>query len=1044
MDSPVHQQHTSDDLTALAQGIVDRVLRAQRTDAAAAASSQHPIIAGAYHYLIGQLALNLDNLPPLASFAGEIQNLNQLSSQYARERPSTPRGPTGSVPCFLDDQISPRSKKTRETASGLAQKLGKEWASLRKRCQIVISFDPKHPESDPDIDDHIVFLLNGVQKYVLVFAPHFENLTHFSTDDPPLLQKAKKAVLDVILHIREQGISFTEDEYLFYILASLPVADTSQRSDQLEEPLRQTLAAGLHRRYMGNAHHRLLAFANQVNLSLFRDKPQDKRPYYKGTTIVQSSGTGKTRMLLQLGSISPLLYVCIRPHDATSARSGYPLGDSAMMELALRTLPQKTALTYHEKAAILLAAWFDTLASELESLDTPAEKSRYLEQLNDFGNSEHEKDRNDFFQAVSRTAFISALQGPVSSSDHNAIFRAHLDQPLQRLRNQMRSVQQHYIPQQPGPVSTPFSETLVFVAIDECVTLAPPFLDSICRAWDYISELEHQQRQEALRSQQAADLQGPQICFWLVLLSTNSAATNLVRPQAEHTSTRHQAAVPLPTFVGVGFDVLRPELRALSTAMDAADPEYIKKYGRPLWISLVERSFWTTAIYKLLGTATFRRGQRTTCFNVLASRLALQYVPTRSSDTATFGEQATFARQAVDRHMRILTQVDDDAVLHIASPSEPVLAIAAALVMLPSDDEVTGDELVPQQRAMNRYGSILETVHTMCLVSANVDILKGVRGELVTRVLFMTAWDALKWRITHNTVQDRAWKAQQLLQPERLELILDGLVELDEQSKATVQSQIERVCTEIATRDPLYQDVHAWTHFTHFDVLAVSVQSLSPEFLWYCWKRGVAIQMAHLQPGIDGIIPVFVGDLSRPLGEREEFAASHMTYIAWDAKNRAKAGPLKADNCAKKPAHAGPILKHELGTPRAGLTERGLLTMLVDMDLHDKPARVKSIDGTDSLQVWIRGLGACINYPCLDVLQIREVMVNFQSAIASRNDYGIYNCITNPMDLDLTQSVFPTEGDQEPKNLAAVQSLDQVDQECGNQDGAEDDLMGIQ
>ncbi|CDS02173.1 hypothetical protein [Sporisorium scitamineum] len=76
------------------------------------------------------------------------------------------------------------------------------------------------------------------------------------------------------------------------------------------------------------------------------------------------------------------------------------------------------------------------------------------------------------------------------------------------------------------------------------------------------------------------------------------------------------------------------------------------------------------------------------------------------------------------------------------------------------------------------------------------------------------------------------------------------------------------VCTKIADRDPLYKDVHTWTHFMHFDVLTISVQSLSPEYLWYCWKHSVAIQMAHLQPGINGIIPIFVSDLSQPLGDR--------------------------------------------------------------------------------------------------------------------------------------------------------------------------------
>lgn len=82
------------------------------------------------------------------------------------------------------------------------------------------------------------------------------------------------------------------------------------------------------------------------------------------------------------------------------------------------------------------------------------------------------------------------------------------------------------------------------------------------------------------------------------------------------------------------------------------------------------------------------------------------------------------------------------------------------------------------------------------------------------------------------------------------------------------------------------------------------------------------------------------------------------------------------------------------------------------------------------------------NYPCLDVVQIHEVVVNFHCAVASRSrsDFDIYNRITDPMDLYSIQSTPPVEGYQEAMNLAAV---DQEDQEGGNGDEAQYEPMDI-
>lgn len=979
----------------------------------------HPLIAHAYRFLIDTLHREPDRILPLDLLARAIRNLNQLAASASP--PSTPIQTASTQDPAIDH--TPRGKTARADADNVRVKVGNDWIVLSKACKD-LRHEVKHGNEDL-IRDSLDTFSSKLDQYKSSFVPHFKNVQFVDSHDPSHLQVCKAAVRQAMSTVLRKQPPLTNDEALHYLLSSIPRPNAFQYQpfDPFEEPLRERLAQGIRRRYRGDAHRRLLAFAKEVNFSLFTNNADGRKPYYKGTTIVQSSGTGKTRMVLQLGRIAPLLFLCIRP-PAASARMGYPLGDMHIVDITL-TEWATLSFTDTEKAAILLAAWFDTLASTLQQQASRLAKFEALVQLNNFGTSGHQDLRDAFFATVATEARSLAQLGPVGG-EHNKIFSHYLDAPVRRLSQQIRLVQEHLSQGVEAAHDMP-----LFVAIDECVTFPPGLLNSICRAWAYIGELEDKQRKSHQEQHGKSGQEEELVCFWLLLLSTNSSATTFVRPQLEYSSLRHQNAIPLPTFVGVGFDVLRVELEPLQIALNVADPAHIQKYGRPLWISLVEGSFWPTAMTKLMGTGKFVPARPTISFNVLASRLALRYAPTRSADSPLFGEQATFARSAVDRHMRILDRVDSDAILHISSPSEPVLAIAASLAMMPTPLQRVTDTPLSPQKGVNRYGSILETVKSMCLASADVDILKGIRGELMARLLLMSAWDAAKVKEPgFQTSEDLAWKARVLLQPVALESILDGLVQLDQATFKTVHSQIERVCSRVRDGSPADADVQAWTHFTHFDILEVKVQHISPSYLWYCWKRGVAIQMAHPQHGIDGIIPVFVGDIHQPFdkgveGETatghsgchvaEAQAARQMTYIAWEAKNRQSTSPGKADEAAQKAVHAGPKLRYEQGD-EAGLTDRGILTLLADMGAKDQPARVKKIDETESMQLWLRGLGGPTNYPCLDTLEIRNVVDDFLRTVANRVEYELYNRVPDPMDL----SADTNSGDDDPAALSVT------------------------
>ncbi|CDR99818.1 hypothetical protein [Sporisorium scitamineum] len=633
----------------------------------------------------------------------------------------------------------------------------------------------------------------------------------------------------------------------------------------------------IRRPFQGDAPQRFLRFAMRVNTELFQTSNLQSLPYFKGTPLVQSSGTGKTRMLLQLGNMAPLLYICARNTPA-DARKGYPLPD-----LQLRTfLDRPTEISMQEKLAVFLAAWFEILAQDLEKLTHAEAKFNYLGQLNQYGDTNIKQKRQTFFHRVLQLANTKAPNGK-SPPNHQDIFETHLKPPLFELSKQLKQVQLHCRDKVNDMPHTPVPP--VFVTVDECVDLPDDALPCLHRAWNYMMQLEQ-------------DHSHQMTCFWLVLLSTNSGASSLIEPihyqyaNGVVASLRHIGAHPLPTFVAIGFDLLCAERTSLDSAAQVASLNSIKLYGCPLWASLLpsEIDFWVTAKQKLLGADNYD-GSIEQCFSVLASCLALRFVPIHSGSITLFGQQLSFLRNAVDHHMRMLTQVDPEGVLQVKSPSEPILAIAASFTMLPTPAKIAKDRQLSLELATKRYGSMLHTLNTLFLPSASIDLFRGTRGELMSCIAWMAAWDAIKLQELRQLDNQRAYNpatpsfstdsnsnnigldshARLLHQPVLLNKILVEMVQLDHAEQSKVDARIDKVCKMVSRcYDDAGTDIQAWTHFTHFDVLNNNLTQISPEFLWHCWKRGVALRMKSSQHGINGIIPVFIGNLDHKFSSQRQ------------------------------------------------------------------------------------------------------------------------------------------------------------------------------
>ncbi|SPO32670.1 uncharacterized protein UTRI_04414 [Ustilago trichophora] len=1019
--------------------------------------------------------------------ASNAYNLDLDSSESGSASPAS-RAVTPSQPQVLGTSVSTLSPNRRETLKLTSSAKCVEPDRWMDLCFLVESARQLHtrmqqatfPARTAELLTKLHARIDEFLSDLRIMRPKFESL--FSNLPTASLepQEARDHIMEALEKLASRH-TCTSDEAVTYLILSLPAHNSRPDGSRDNPELERHFALQLRREYRGDAPARFLRFVHSVNQHFTKSTKDGPSfdSYLQGTSIVQSSGTGKTRLVLELGKKAPLLYICVRrkPFDSrSSVKQGFPLAEENLYEY-FRDATQKHKASCDLQVAVFLAAWFETLCSRLEARATAQQKYEYLAQLNDYGGPGITQ-RPSFFRDVltlAHTKLSSACASaakPNASSANTDPFATHLDDVVCRLAAHLRLVrewlwQQHEAYYKALGIDCP----PIFVAFDECVELIVPDdstesstktsssttapkrnpddhqLNSLRRAWHHLLEL---QREKSTGT------------FWLILLSTNTGAAELIRPQHMQASTRAQEKPVLPTFVGLGFDVLRAEQPQLTSPSDVSALHHLRSYGRPLWASLPTGTLWQVAELKLLGAKAFSSTEPVVCYNLLASRLSLQFIPIHRGDSALFGEQKSLVTQSVDRHMRMLQQVIDHTSPVISAPSEPVLAIAATLIMLAGASKPSDQTLSPPPPP--NYAKVIQTFTTQCLPTLGSDFLRGAHGEFMARFAMMAAWDAFKLGLLqsehrHGRQGDRSDPASLVSEAVPLQAFLEQLATLDAQSASVISHAIDDVCDTARKRlarhrprpsscgapainkhdDNDDDDVNAWVNFTHFDALPGGINCISPDYLWYCWKRGVALQMAHGQAGVDGIIPVFVGKLSQrfraPVGSNssvdagvdaddeidEAQAARQMSYVAWEAKYRDEA---MGDAGARKPSRAGPPLlpaacdggadaetEGEAGSRRpelAPLTRAGLVTVLADLgtkqvfasDRSSAPrAEIVSTIGGEStfVRLWVRGMEDVRAYPCFDVLGVREKMMALFKTIPVSPGYEVENKNASPV-----------------------------------------------
>jgi len=799
------------------------------------------------------------------------------------------------------------------------------------------------------------------------------------------------------------------------------------------------------RPFVGNAQLRFLRFVLGVQAYFHGDTTREL--YFNGTPIVQSSGTGKTRMVLELANYAPILYICLRSKDSTSLH-GFPQSDTRAVDYFSEHLAnykpddkgkptQELKYCIDLQVAAFVGAWFQVLADQLSQLSTAQAKHQHLvshlryaatpsssprgshphqaasTEADQASNVATQRIRNQFFNDVCDAAkeiLETAPQPGGKGAQNKNIFDHCLNLRIEPLARQLAEVREHlcdqlteddrsflqdtsHVDDQIYERAVVTTEDLdprrlpIFVAFDECVHLIAKYqnqvdgsdhqLNSLRRAWNHIQTFETQNSQGMPR-------------FWLILMSTNSAASVLIEKSDARGSDRAIGKCCSPTWVNMGFDLMRRDADPLFNARAAGSLEHLRTYGRPLWAALRPNSFFADAQLKLLnspdsyqkrcddleGMPGQQPSRRELHYAILASRVALSFCPAlKGGPNYEAVQQDKLATGSVDRHMRILKSIEDGYRLNVTSPSEPSLAIVAAAVMMPLHEIEKVD--ITKLKIQERYATILTRFKEDCLpVLAHQSALKGSVGELVARILFMVAWDAAKLEVltspqpaltrasdnaTSSLTSSSSFPTKPVLMlppstpapvnqrfrplhsPLRLQDLLGQVCKLGVEDEGLVDARLQWVRSQLVQKVnpsddfPADKDVDLWANYTHFDEPVSSVDTLSCDFLWYCWKRGAAIQTVHNQSGIDGIIPLFVGDLDRAFVSRDAAqtqdadseAARHMTYIAWQAKHRGKPFSEAAVEKSGLEPFRGPRL--EPPARSSAITEKGVLTVYLDL-----------------------------------------------------------------------------------------------------------------
>ncbi|KAI9570118.1 hypothetical protein HD554DRAFT_2083867 [Boletus coccyginus] len=570
-------------------------------------------------------------------------------------------------------------------------------------------------------------------------------------------------------------------------------------SESTSETRLDALKKGLSASYRGSAVDAFYLYLEQNNKTF---RAENNEYYGKFCSIVQSSGTGKTRLILELSKRGVcVIYMNIRsPED----HQGYPHRDNIPANIL--TNHCATEYEYRIRCFTFFAAFFKLLG--VSQSNNPL---WYGDLMCDVENQA----RIQFFESLQNT--YANLCGEIRASE--------------KLNGEKKVVNEEEVVKKARKLMIKYYDNLVF-ALGK-VPLSKQDSPRVVIAFDEAHVLHGNSEPfrratvlfRTIKEYSTEDEGAP---IWVVFASTTSKVTHFASPQALFPSARVavEGQLLFPPFTQLGWDQHAPPLEAIRPD-EVANRNHILSYGRPLWISLKDyrpEKLFRLARQKLCGEKEFRPDNSHQAFAVLGQRFGLDI---------TFGHRhaVEFVETSVASHLRVCIKTTEDRIWSYTTyPSEPILSCAAAYLLHVEGLSSGTDKLDPSLCSLQ------------CMVNDGV-VDTGKIGELVSRFIWLLAKDFLV-----------RWKG------------LDPMLEACQPISVVEYLQFvfgPRIWQAAPQAPQIFQD--AYINFSHWISMGFNINPLktgSQELFiddWtLChWGRTSAVQCCHNQPLINKVIPMF-------------------------------------------------------------------------------------------------------------------------------------------------------------------------------------------
>ncbi|KAF8548189.1 hypothetical protein OG21DRAFT_1526653 [Imleria badia] len=577
------------------------------------------------------------------------------------------------------------------------------------------------------------------------------------------------------------------------------------------------------------------------NERVFKAQQNPTPGYYaKFCSIVQCSGTGKSRMLTELSKKDVVvIYMNLR---GETDKLGFPARDPIPSQILTEFPPTEEA--YQTVCYAFFIALFDTLDEYLYTA-YPMRKTKgslmdWVRQICDMSHPPRFTARADFFRKVSER--YTKVHGDL----HVQVADKGMDTAVDKTANELRrltlsepSVHRGVPPDFTARLFTAYkkmAESLekifadnsnrpkLVIAVDEAHPLTPVQgtyrpADVFCRV---VNEYSHHENH----------------AVWVVFASTTSKVADFSPPNQKHNSDRIAILGEklFQPYTQLGWDQSASALGDIDIE-DVSQLDHIVGYGRPLWLSLKTALTWPkrvldTASSKLCGGYTFDAGKTNHVLAVLGQRFGLN---------VTFGhpDSVEHLENGVASHLRICLATTLDRNWRFTSyPSEPLLSFVAA------------NDLHSNPADLGRaLGTLLQAVN-----SGMIDV--GQRGELTSRLLWLLAKDLFIRTQAKNvvTTMPSTWEehvvdCQMIPVVDWLEFIFGPQIWDEEDTQASLAREI-------------FED--AYLNFSHWVCMEANIAGSKAgnelglyEWTLRHWQRTSAVQCCHQQPLIDKVIPIY-------------------------------------------------------------------------------------------------------------------------------------------------------------------------------------------